>query len=323
MINPNDISIIVQGPIYKEYINDVLKSLIKLFPKAEIILSTWQGADIPRNLPKKIIIIKSNVPNKIKVSSNPNIYDSFSPQIVSTLAGLKLATKKYALKIRSDSYLNNKSWLSDFNKYNKYNNNYHFLNNRVMVSNIFSVNPRKFPLPFHPCDWFFFGLKVDLVKIFNQPVMKISEANWFKGKKRPPYIFNWNSRYRNEQKIWVGAIKKKLVLNFNYQTHFSKSIVNKSEMILVNNLLIIDAKVLGIVCLKNPGFLKLDHSKGYFSSNYSNNDWIRLYKKHCDSNTNYKNCNMEFILRSVFWFFCNPVSAIKFIFLQIKLILKN
>lgn len=50
MISKNDISIILQGSIIKTETLKCLKSIRKFLPDSEVILSTWQGAEVEENV---------------------------------------------------------------------------------------------------------------------------------------------------------------------------------------------------------------------------------------------------------------------------------
>ena len=45
MIKDREISIVLQGPIYKDITSCVCKRMRDIFPEAEIIVSTWEGSD--------------------------------------------------------------------------------------------------------------------------------------------------------------------------------------------------------------------------------------------------------------------------------------
>ena len=45
MIKSSEISIVIQGPIYKNTTKRVCERMRQIFPQAEIIVSTWQGSD--------------------------------------------------------------------------------------------------------------------------------------------------------------------------------------------------------------------------------------------------------------------------------------
>ena len=106
-IKSKDISVVVQGAINSEVTPKCLESIRKYLPEAEIILSTWEGSDVVRLDYDKLILNKD--PGGADCSRDGKGINNCNRELVSTFEGLKLANRKYALKIRSDIvFINNK-----------------------------------------------------------------------------------------------------------------------------------------------------------------------------------------------------------------------
>lgn len=103
-IESQDISVVVQGAIELEYIKKLLKSIRKFLPKAEIIVSTWEGTDVNY---LDYDILQINKDPGCEVFTVFGKKHNLNRQILSTKNGIKRTTRKYVLKIRSDMYFDN------------------------------------------------------------------------------------------------------------------------------------------------------------------------------------------------------------------------
>src|SRR5436305_180058 len=108
MISNKDISIVVQGPILNESSLNVTKNMTKLichrlkklFPESELILSTWEGVSAQEIPYDKLILNKD--PGAVWFNYlNHNDINNCNRMIISTLEGIKAASRKYILKVRS------------------------------------------------------------------------------------------------------------------------------------------------------------------------------------------------------------------------------
>ena len=280
-INIRDISIIIQGPIY-DCTKQTLKNVRHFFPDAELILSTWNnqnttGLDAD-------IIVKSEDPGGGISWDNPVIYHAANRQIVGVYAGLKNATRTYALKIRTDMYFENVNFLNYMNKYEKRCEKYKILKERVLLSTSFALNPRRDPKPFHPSDWFFFGLTEDLLNIFNSKLLPEPESSqWFRTRQRPICRYDaWfpaYCRYQTEQYIWLAFVMRNSDVICNDTYDISDNNIEKSEIIFANNSVLLDASKIRYSSYK----YKKMHKLCDLSLMYSHREWLQLYKKYCDS----------------------------------------
>lgn len=109
------IAIVIQGPIVydQDFTLETIKLYKKYFPKATIILSTWnyERVEYIQKIKEQDIEVLSNEPPQQKGSSNVNY------QIVSSRNGIKLAKEKsvdYVLKTRTDQRIYNPNALEYF-----------------------------------------------------------------------------------------------------------------------------------------------------------------------------------------------------------------
>lgn len=326
MVKPQEISVIIQGPVKKEDTKKVIESIRKFLSGAEIIISTWENQDI-EGLDYDVIIENKDPGSEKIIDKTFNV----NRQIVSSLEGIKKATRKYVLKLRNDNILTGTDFLNYIDKFDKRCNEFKILKNRVLTCNVFARRANIFP--FHPSDWVFFGLKEDVLNIFDIPLADEAELTTYFSKnpltsyhtegphdknfiKNLPFettfIFNKYGdpsryQYSPEQYIWTSFLRKYINLNFEHIFDITDENIRLSELSFANNLIIMDCKTFNATSLKYLTDLKYDVVVG----TYDFYDWQVLYKKYCDNN--YKlNFNSKKYLR-----------IIKTILFDIKLLFKQ
>lgn len=287
-IQPVDISVVVQGPIVgsptdpldKRLTYQCLESVRKYLPGSEIILSTWKGSNT--NGLSYDILVENEDPGATICHYRLKLYNNINRQIVSTKSGLQQAAKKFAMKIRSDMILKGNGFLKYFGLYKKRADEWKILQERVLVCTIFSKNPKRiFPFPFHPSDWFFFGLRDDVLSIWDVPFAREPEiSKWFENKPRPvPDLFpHFLNRYFPEQYLWITFLRKYGSIDFDYIWDLSKNSVELSEKTITNNLVLLEPHQLQIK------FLKYKIKFYDWASVYTHGEWLRMYNKYCDGN---------------------------------------
>lgn len=288
MIKPNDISVVVQGPIagkpddsYEVRLTlRCLESVREHLPGAEIILSTWRGANVSGL--SYDVLVESDDPGALSSSAEPDhpVFYNANRQIVCTKAGLLAATKPYAMKLRSDMLLTTTGFLNFFGKYEARNEKWKILKDRVVTCTFYSRNPRrKYPHPFHPSDWFHFGRREDVLNIWDIPLAPEPETSrWYDTHPHPPNdpepmkMF----RYSVEQYTWVTFLRKHGEVQFDHKTDVDHDAINVSELTIANNLVLVEAEELQLKFIKYPV------SKTDWATLYTHGEWLRLYKKYCD-----------------------------------------
>ena len=252
LIDPKDISVVVQGAVDVVLTPKCLKSIRKFLPGAEIILSTWEGSNTEGLDYDKLVLNKD--PGYYICDEDFNIKNNVNRQIVSTKNGLKTASRKYAFKTRTDIAITSTNFLTYWNKFTKRSSECKVLNERVLINNLYCANPVKTKLLFHISDWVFFGLKEDVLRIWDIPEMSLADATYFKNHARymredplPNCIFRWIP----EQYIWSKFLcKSGRQFVFNHFADFNKSNLKETELSFANNVVIIDYESFGISFIK-------------------------------------------------------------------------
>ena len=115
-VNNENISFIIQGPIIQPSKNspfstvNSINNLRHIFPKSEIIVSTWENTHI-NNIDYDHIVLSKD-PGAISFTKKGITYNNVNRQIVSTLAGLRVATRPYVVKMRGDILVTGKNFIS-------------------------------------------------------------------------------------------------------------------------------------------------------------------------------------------------------------------
>ena len=291
MINKKDITFVVQGPIGTDEFSTkkALQSIREYFPSSQIILSTWEGSNIDELTFDEVIFNKDPGPltyflynsrsnDKLELKNNMN------RQIVSTLNGLKKTTTPYAVKFRSDFILTNDKFLSIYEKYNhildKQDQGWGLFSERVLMTHLYTINPRRCDLPHHPTDCFHFGLTDDLLNLWDIPFYDEKDTTYFTEESLRNKTKSWASqRYTSEQFLWLSFLDKNNIKYRKPNTSFdiNEEITRETELSLINNTIIYDGLKMGLHSRFNIWFSN-------HSSCFTNNDFLELYYKYVDKN---------------------------------------
>lgn len=289
MINSKEIAVTVQGAIDKKLTPKCLKSIRKYLPKAQIILSTWEGSDI-EGLDYDVLLLNQDpggYKHDFAIYNKTRSMNNFNRQLVSTCNGVLKANKKYCLKLRSDIILKNSDFLTYWDKFEVQNNEYKLFSHRVLCSSLFSREysckyGTGLPVPFHPSDFWFFGLTEDLKDYFcDCPVQTKEEAsNWnFKYPNRLPYSsMLW--RFTPEQFFCVNWVKKYYPdLQFEDWSDWNPQNIELSNNILYNNFIFLGFEQSGIYSAK---YFKAEFHKSIMQGLITYQHFQEQYKNYCD-----------------------------------------
>jgi hypothetical protein len=279
-------SVIVQGKVFgspgdpegEQVTMKCIESVRRVLPKAEVILSTWEGTDVSHLQADKIVFCKD--PGAIPYSDlNPKYLNNTNRQIVSTYNGLLAATQKYAIKLRGDCQLLDTSFLNFFKPYAR-TAKYKFFKERVIIPTLYSRNPRRIAQLIHPSDIYQVGLLEDLLKIWSIPLQP------------EPYITraipsnkvilndalvgsNFRMKFGPEQYIWYSVARQHGVdFELKHFSHLPVSKIVDSEWSIINNFVIADASDIGLVLPVKMQTLKVKDL-------YSHDEWRKLYERYC------------------------------------------
>lgn len=277
-IDTKDISVVVQGAITPVVTELCLSSIRKYLPEAEIILSTWKGSTV-EGLDYDQLILNDdpgcfdllNIKNSPKCNINRQLY--------STIQGLRKANRKYAVKIRTDFVLEAAGFLYWFQYYPNTNKKFTFFKQKLICCELFSRNPRflerEVRYVLHPSDFFFFGLREDLIDLFDIPLISFDDSIYLARKCYGSVVLN---RYTPEQFLWIGFLRKHLSdisILPESQEEFSFEHVKLTEQTFAANFIILSFEQCGIKCTK------VQSVANYTDNCFTHRQWKWLYNYYC------------------------------------------
>lgn len=286
LIDPKDISVIIQGAIDERLTKKCIQSVRKYLPGAKIILSTWKGA-ITKNLDFDVLIENSD-PGSLgwHFYGDRIVPFNYNRQLISTREGLKKSDRKYSLKIRSDFYLNGKHFLDYFEKFQKRRDEYSLFKHRVIVTSVYTrmfFSGSAFPTPFTVSDFFFFGLTEDLNDYFETKCISEEDAcNWkFILPERKPDRLE-TGRYAPEQFLCYNWIKRHgLKCIFKDCSDWNWKNLAVSNAVLFNNFIVLNSRDIGLKSKKH--FLpNLELMFGIVTSKIFFNEYEKIFIDNAD-----------------------------------------
>ncbi|WP_146221627.1 WavE lipopolysaccharide synthesis family protein [Komagataeibacter oboediens] len=195
--NGEPLSIVIQGPWLQKNIQEsalICRHWRQMFPEAEIIVSISSSdfidfsintgenvlpevayaafkIDTIRKEALKVLFDTADIVIKAPdalplppIKNDTQSLNNINLQIQSAKAGLKYASRKYALRIRNDLCLMSKKFIDVYKRHaHDVRRHYASFTQRILIPEIFTINPLTlYRMPFHYSDWFHFGLTEDI-----------------------------------------------------------------------------------------------------------------------------------------------------------------
>ena len=279
-ISSRDISFVVQGAIDRAATPACIQSIRQWYPGAEIVLSTWESADV-NDLDYDVLVTSPDpgaynvmLPGTVTVMGNGN------RQIVSTKNGLLKASRKYAVKLRNDIVFSGDKWLDMWDRFPERVPEWRMFRERVIIGSWYARNPRReVPKVFHPSDWFMFGLREDLLLLWDIELEAEPEsAWWFRSHPLPKGAWDLGDtrRYFAEQYLWKTLMSRFGDVKFDHFMDASPENIRLTELTFANNLIILEPYQFPFTMLKYP-----NPKRSWRYACYSHREWVRLYRQYC------------------------------------------
>ncbi|WP_435952402.1 WavE lipopolysaccharide synthesis family protein [Dryocola sp. BD626] len=286
-----NLSIVMQGPIGEagELSPAVWKYILrtrKTFPAAELIVSSWKvNPDRDAQLHARlaghgIVLILSDDPGPLIGYDRGGKYvTNVNRQLLSSQAGLAVATRPLAIKMRVDCYLysrrlaallvNRVTSLDGLER----DERYAVFQSRVINLNLYARDARgSIPILFHPGDILLAGKTVDVRAFFAAP--QASHDDLFLPSTTSGIWSAW--RYVAEQYYWVHAIARATGRRvFEGNIAHGAALRDSSERYYLANFIPYSP---GQVGLRWPKYWRSYPLRGLFSV-YTLRRWVRLYHR--------------------------------------------
>lgn len=292
-IQNKDITFVLQGPIYQENgINLTQKTCQKIrdiFPDSKIIISTWKNQQIQDMDCDRVL--ENNDPGP--VTNNQDLQNNINRMIVSTVNGLKKVETKYAVRMRTDCYLESDLFIALYASYlAQYDGDAQCLSQPVLTN--FRIG--KMYYGYNLSDWFSFGKTQDVLNLWDVPHVSKQDGEYFDEIYKPKLFQNlflgeFRTRFRlcNEQHVYCSFLEKnsmdcdfpdsRVYLTFSdYGKHLAK---------MSNMFFFASAKMLDLHSFKYPQYIK-----------YTDHDAFKIWQT-CYAY--FKSSNPIYILFSVYY----------------------
>jgi hypothetical protein len=252
-VDDADVSVVIQGPATPT-LPGVVASVRRYLPRAELIVSTWEGANVA-GLDADEIIFNTDPGSApyLDALGQPSAKPfNTNRMLLSTRAGMLRATRPWAVKLRNDTPLRSSGCLSWFGQHNDRRvAPYRVFDQRVAMVNV-AVRPG-LAMPgflFHPSDIVHLGQRSDLLRLWDsEPIDEDENARWFKRRPRPnPDVLpqSW-CRYYNEQVLWLSCLRRHgYEVGYEHAGHYSRDLVRVSEASITNNFVCAEPWQLGV-----------------------------------------------------------------------------
>lgn len=295
-LKSDEISLVIQGPVIAKTTQQLLRTIRKYYPNAEVILSTWDSMYLNQLFGYDILVVNKdpgweyyNVAYTKKYNINRMLYSSQK--------GIEKASRKYVLKCRSDLLLHHAHLLKYVDEFKKRDNAYAITHKRLIIGSLFTLKREVYEgsiqrRPLHISDFFCFGLKEDVELLYSVPLVDLkSFARYFEENppRKPDVVVPYRERlwkFPPEQYLGYYFAKRRFPeLSFPNCLDCDGITDELSERIIVNNFIILDPRQSGFFSTKFPYNI---YSRLYLCSEtiwlgmYRNFFFKKDYKKYCD-----------------------------------------
>lgn len=282
-IRSDEISVVIQGALGGDDLAEqVVDSVRRELPGAEVIISTWEGQ---RALDVPVDQRLENADPGAAWQVHEEWPSNTNRLLVSTRAGLLAAQRPYALKLRPDTPLAGTGFLADFQGFPERSPALRLLRDRIVVINYYCWNPDSRPFGlFSVADTVGFGRTGDMRDVWDRPLDPEPEnSTWFETHDHPdPAHSLWTKfRYSPEQLLWVGFLRRHLQVPFEHFHDVMPLSRLLAELSVANNVIIVEPERFGVLI---PKFASRETLEA--DALHTHAMWDTLYDRYCVSEPN-------------------------------------
>lgn len=164
----HDLSIVIQGPAElggRPVAALAAQTAKRAFPGAEVIVSCWDGDHTETIGLLADCVVTSPDPGPQRHSKGVL---NVNRQIVSSRAGLEVATRTFMLKARSDLIFHSARLWSEYLAHRRHFRSV-YRRDPILITNLTTVNPRRQERYFALCDWIYLGPRDAMAELFTTP----------------------------------------------------------------------------------------------------------------------------------------------------------
>lgn len=239
MIEAKQISVVMQGPIVeseRENISNNVASVRRILPNCELIVATWTGSDVRGLSGTADRVLELDDPGAATLGWETKC--NIDRQLRSVLAGLRIATRTFAVRMRLDCSLEQAGFLKIYAKLlnDSALSSASLFRKRVLAASIYFRDAAKSNYLFHPSDIFQMGLREDLLDLWAAPLVQSKKSAAVHLALVP------------EQYLWIHFLLSKGISPQQLDTRrFRYGSMLMSEWSLASNWWVVDAKAQGVV----------------------------------------------------------------------------
>jgi hypothetical protein len=251
MILPRDVSVVVQGPYHSDLTPRCLDSISAVLPGAEVILSVWRTGPMPPvELPVTTVVLNDD-PGAVdlrgvlspEVERRTNIaVTNVNRQIVSARNGIKLATRPYVLKLRTDMTVEDAGFLDVFERFRGVSGPLRVFGERIVATN--ARSPHR-SYAFFVQDFTYFGTAEDMRLLWDCPLIPERAA-----------LLDLSLEEREarvlvpEQHFVLSALRHRYDIPLKNALHSTPEIRETAERAIAGNFACVDIRRFGVRTLK-------------------------------------------------------------------------
>ncbi|AEG91966.1 WavE lipopolysaccharide synthesis family protein [Ramlibacter tataouinensis] len=276
----SDITIVFQGSM-KPYAQrdtvpfaNALKLTRRSIPGARILLSTWEGADIPAGLPIDEVVLSKDPGPLAPLKLTDQKANNINRQIVCTQAGLSAVKTPYAVKLRTDCYLEHASFIDFYETQLRRDQRAR----RIVANSFFTLDMAVFErIPYHVSDWFQFAATDVLQAYWDVPLMSEAAGRFYERRPHAKGSNVFEKRFRAEfaveQHMGMHYARRLGYAPPRYLNDTSDEVLRDYRRFLANEVLVLDPWQIGLVF---PKYQWVNASLMQGINNFMHLDWLAL-----------------------------------------------
>ena len=276
----SDITLVFQG-VFKPYVTRErdafafnIKLTRKVLPGARVVLSTWEGTDVPPGLHVDAVVLSKDPGPLAPLKLDDDKANNINRQLATTQAGLAAVTTPYAAKIRTDCFLEHAGFLDFHAEQLKRDGG----RERLTACSFFTLDPTLFErLPYHLSDWFQFGPTELMRTYWSAQPLSAEDARYYEAQPHPSqssfFERKFRARFAVEQHICMQYAATLGYTCPRFLNDVSDTVMRDYYRFLAHEVMLLDPWQIGLLFNK---YAWVGGSPFQRMNNLMNLDWIAL-----------------------------------------------
>lgn len=276
----SDITLVFQGA-FKPYVTRERDAFVRnirmtrqVLPGARLVLSTWEGTDVPRNVGVDTVVFSPDPGPLAPLKLDDDKANNANRQLASTRAGLAAVRTPYAVKLRTDCFLEHAGFLDFAAEQRRRDGG----RERLLACSFFTLDPLMFErLPYHLSDWFHFGPTELLQSYWSAAPMDADDARHYEQRGHPPgsSIFErrFRARFAVEQYLCTQFAGARGYACPRVLNDTSEAVLRDHARFMAHEVMLLDPWQIGLVF---PKYAWVGGSRFQCMNNLMHLDWVAL-----------------------------------------------